>query len=132
ALKVLAGFDEDLAHETTRAINRLRSLLVQIYPSLEQVLSGTLLTRTIVLDLLIRYHGPTGLKTAGKSAVKRWARGHARKDPGELVDQIFAALVAQTVTVPGTQAVELIIPRVAAQIQELRQQRDIVAREVEA
>src|SRR5699024_4425918 len=75
---------------------------------------------------------PTGLKTAGKSAVKRWARGHARKDPGELVDQIFAALVAQTVAVPGTQAVELIIPRVAAQIQELCQQRDIVAREVEA
>ena len=27
-LKVLAGTDEDLAHDTTRAINRLRSLLL--------------------------------------------------------------------------------------------------------
>ena len=34
ALKVLAGFDEDLAHETTRALNRIRSLLTQIHPAL--------------------------------------------------------------------------------------------------
>lgn len=31
ALKVLSGFDADLTHECTRAINRLRSLLLQIY-----------------------------------------------------------------------------------------------------
>lgn len=37
ALKVLAGFDEDLAHETTRALNRIRSLLTQIHPALERV-----------------------------------------------------------------------------------------------
>ena len=67
ALKVLSGFDEDLARESTRAINRLRSLLVQIYPSLERVFPGIVLTRAIVLDLLIRYHGPAGLKAAGKN-----------------------------------------------------------------
>ncbi|OKL50704.1 IS110 family transposase, partial [Bowdeniella nasicola] len=67
ALKVLSGFDEDLARESTRAINRLRSLLVQIYPSLERVFPGVVLTRAIVLDLFIRYHGPAGLKAAGKA-----------------------------------------------------------------
>ncbi|GAA1198525.1 IS110 family transposase [Brevibacterium paucivorans] len=131
ALKVLSGFDEDLACESTRAINRLRSLLVQIYPSLERVFPGVVLTRAIVLDLLIRYHGPAGLKAAGKAGVKRWARHHSRKDPGPLIDQVFTALSEQTVTVPGADAVELIIPRVAAQIKELKHQRDIVAEEVE-
>lgn len=131
ALKVLSGFDEDLARESTRAINRLRSLLVQIYPSLERVFPGAVLTRAIVLDLLIRYHGPAGLKAAGKAGVKRWARHHSRKDPGPLIDQIFTALSEQTVTVPGADAVELVIPRVAAQIKELKHQRDIVAEEVE-
>lgn len=43
-LKVLAGTDEDLAHDITRAINRLRSLLLQIYPALERVFKGTVLT----------------------------------------------------------------------------------------
>lgn len=132
ALKVLSGFDEDLARESTRAINRLRSLLLQIYPSLERVFPGVVLTRQIVLDLLIRYHGPAGFKAAGKSGVKRWARNHARKDPSQLVDQVFTALGEQTVTVPGAQAVELVIPRVAAQIKELKAQREIVAGEVEA
>lgn len=36
-LKVLAGTDEDLAHDITSAINRLRSLLLQIHPALERV-----------------------------------------------------------------------------------------------
>lgn len=132
ALKVLAGFDDDLARECTRAINRLRSLLVQIYPSLERVFTGTILIRPIVLELLIRYHGPAGLKAAGKSGVKRWAKNHARKDPSALIDQIFEALAQQSVVVPGAATVELIIPRVAAQIKELKAQRALVATEVEA
>ena len=32
-LKVLSGYDEDLAWETTRHVNRLRSLLLQIHPA---------------------------------------------------------------------------------------------------
>ena len=132
ALKVLAGFDDDLARECTRAINRLRSLLVQIYPSLERVFTGTILTRPIVLELLIRYQGPQGLKAAGKSGVKRWAKNHTRKDPSALVDQIFDALAKQTVVVPGAAVVELVIPRVAAQIKKLKAQRALVASEVEA
>ncbi|WP_156491196.1 IS110 family transposase, partial [Brevibacterium casei] len=85
-LKVLAGTDEDLAHDITRGINRLRSLLLQTHPALERVFTGTVLTRSIVLDLLVRYHGPAGLRTAGKSGVKRWARNHTRKDPSALID----------------------------------------------
>lgn len=131
ALKVLSGSDEGLARESTRAINRLRFLLVQIYPSLERVFLGVVLTRTIVPELLIRCHGPTGLKAAGKAGVKRWARNHSRKDPGLLIDKVFAALSEQTVTVPGADAVELVIPRVAAQIKELKHQREIVAGEAE-
>ena len=130
ALKVLSGFDEDLARESTRAISRLRSLLVQIYRSLERVFGGVVLTRAIVLELFIRYHGPAGLKAAGKAGVKRWARKHSRKDPGPLIDQVFTALAEQTVTEPGAEAVELVIPRVAEQIKELKHQRDIVAGEV--
>ena len=76
----------DLAHETTRALNRIRSLLTQIHPA----------------------------------------------DPEVLVDRIFTAFSEQTVVVPATAAVELVIPRVAGQVKELKEQRATVAREVEA
>lgn len=131
ALKVLAGFDEDLAHETTRALNRIRSLLTQIHPALERVFAGGSLANSLTLELLIKYGGPTGLKTAGRGKVLRFARAHSRRDPEALIDQIFAALGEQTVVVPATAAVELVIPRVAGQVKELKEQRATVAREVE-
>ncbi len=131
ALKVLAGFDEDLAHETTRALNRIRSLLTQIHPALERVFAGGSLANSLTLELLIKYGGPTGLKTAGRGKVLRFARAHSRGDPEALIDQIFAALGEQTVVVPATAAVELVIPRVAGQVKELKEQRATVAREVE-
>ncbi|EWS82112.1 IS110 family transposase [Brachybacterium phenoliresistens] len=132
ALKVLAGFDEDLAQETTRALNRIRSLLTQIHPALERVFTGGTLSTGIVLDLLEKFAGPTGLRTAGRGRVLRFARAHARRDPEALIDQVFAALDEQTVVVPATAAVELVIPRVAGQVKELKEQRATVAREVEA
>ncbi|KHE74275.1 transposase [Kocuria marina] len=131
ALKVLAGFDEDLAHETTRALNRIRSLLTQIHPALERVFAGGSLANSLTLELLIKYGGPTGLKTAGRGKVLRFARAHSRRDPEALIDQIFAALGEQTVVVPATAAVELVIPRVAGQVKELKEQLATVAREVE-
>ena len=131
ALTVLSGFDADLARESTRAINQPRSLLAQIYPSLERVFPGVVIIRTIVLDLFIRYHGPAGLKAAGKAGVRGWARNDIRRDPDPLIDQVFTALAKQTATVPGANAVELVIPMVAAQIAELKHQREIDAGEVE-
>lgn len=48
-----------------------------------------------------------------------------------LVDNIFVALAAQTVTVPGTKASELIIPQLAANIKALKAQHETIAGQVE-
>lgn len=69
ALKMLSGFDDDISRDCTRTVNRLHSALTQICPSLERVLAGSTLTPTPVLDLLIHYKGPTGLKKAGRTRV---------------------------------------------------------------
>lgn len=47
------------------------------------------------------------------------------------MDNIFVALATQTVTVPGTEAAELVIPQLAANIKALKAQRDTVAGQVE-
>lgn len=131
SLKVLAGYDDDLARESTRSINRLRSLLLQIHPALERVFAGTRLTNKLSLDLLARYGGPTGLTKAGQARVKAWARKTKHRGIDTLIDDVFAALAQQTVTVIGTAAVETVVPRVAEQITALKTQRAELATEVE-
>ncbi|KML36292.1 transposase, partial [Burkholderia cepacia] len=48
-----------------------------------------------------------------------------------LAAEIVQALSEQAVTVPGTQAATIVMPRLAQQLAALRQQRDEVAAEVE-
>lgn len=131
SLKVLAGYDDDLARESTRSINRLRSLLLQIHPALERVFAGTRLTNNLSLDLSARYGGPTTLAKAGPARVKAWAKKTQHRAVDKLVDDIFRALGQQSVTAIGTAAVESIIPRVAAQVSALKTQRAELAAEVE-
>ena len=56
-LKVLIGFDEDLAAEATRLSNRIRGLLTQIHPALERVLGPRLSTKQ-ALAILEQLGGP--------------------------------------------------------------------------
>ena len=125
ALKMLAGFHDDIVKDATRTKNSLRSVLTQIHPALERVFAGEILSRTLVLDSLIHYEGPTKLAAAGRGRVLKWMRNRAKKDPVALA--IFAALAEQTVTVPGMAAAELVIPQLAANIEALQAQRDTIA-----
>ena len=49
-----------------------------------------------------------------------------------LVDNIFVALAAQTVTVPGTEAAERVNPQLAANVKALKAQRDTIAGQVDS
>lgn len=132
ALKMLSGFDDDIAKDATRTINRLRSVLTQIYPSIERVLVGSIITRPLVLEMLIHYGGPTKLKEAGYQRVLDWMSKRAAKDPTKLVDAVFVGLKAQTVTAPGTTAAaEVVIPQLATNIKALLEQRATIAEQVE-
>ncbi|OZG63570.1 transposase, partial [Bifidobacterium hapali] len=130
ALKILAGHDEDLAHESTRHINRLRSLLLQTHPAFERVLKGERVTRDATLALLERYGGPMGMREAGIEQVRRWA-----KDKGiraeRIIDDMFKAIGEQTVTVPGTDMAETIIPSIARDIKQIKDRRRNLASQVE-
>lgn len=102
ALKMLSGLDDDIDRDCTRTVNRLRSILVQIYASPECVFAGKVLQRTFVLDLLIHHDGPITLKKSGRTRTR--ACNHSKNDPETRVDDILRVLGAQTVTVTGTGA----------------------------
>ncbi|OXI14576.1 IS110 family transposase [Burkholderia sp. AU15512] len=129
-LTMLCGFDDDLADQVTQTSNRIRGLLTQIHPALERVL-GPRLDHPAVLDLLERYPSPAALAaTSEKTLANRLTKLAPRMGKG-LATEIVQALSEQAVTVPGTQAATIVMPRLAQQLAALRKQRDEVAAEVE-
>jgi transposase len=129
-LAMLLGYDDDLAAQVTSAINRLRGLLVQIHPSLEKAL-GDNVSHEAVLRLLIKTGGPDGLRKLGRTRIDRELAKHAPRIHARLADEIWTGLTAQTVTVPGTTAAAKVLPGLAAQILQLRDQRKEIAKDVE-
>lgn len=129
-LTMLCGFDDDLASQITQTSNRIRGLLTQIHPALERVI-GPRLDHPAVLDLLERYPSPPALAAASPKTLTNRLTKLAPRMGKNLATEIIHALGEQTVTVPGTQAATLVIPRLAQQLAALRKQRDDIAAEVE-
>lgn len=129
-LQMLAGFDDDLAQESTRIINRLRGLLTQIHPPLERVV-GPRLDHPAVRAALERFGSPAQIRNAGRRQLLRVLAPKAPRMAQRLADDIYAALDEQTVTVPGTDAAALIIPSLARSLSAVHDQRTLLATRIE-
>ncbi|MBM6699637.1 IS110 family transposase [Bifidobacterium pullorum subsp. saeculare] len=129
SLKVLSGFDDDLARELTRHINQPRSPLPQVRPAFERALKGDRIASETALALLEHHGGPSGMRRSGPALVTQWATDKGLRGAGSLVADLFDAIGRQSVTVTGTQAVEAIIPSIARRIRQIKEERrDIGAR----
>lgn len=100
-LAVLAGYDDDLAAQSTRLTNRLHEALLHIHPALERLL-GKHFDRGGVLELLAVASTPAALRELGADAMSQVMRPRSPRLAKTLPVKILAALDAQTVVVPGT------------------------------
>lgn len=129
-LAMLCGFDDDLAGQITQTNNRIRGLLTQIHPALERIL-GPRLDHPAVLDLLERYPSPAQLASLSEKQLSNRLVKLAPRMGKALAVEIIQALSEQSVVVPGTHAVTIVLPRLAQQLIALRRQRAEVTKEVE-
>ncbi|MHB8348163.1 MAG: IS110 family RNA-guided transposase [Acidiferrobacterales bacterium] len=129
-LTLLCGFDDDLAAQITQVSNRIRGLLTQIHPALERVL-GPRLDHPAVCALLQRYPSPAALSAVSEKRLAGYLAKLAPRLAKPLAAEIHQALHEQTVVVPGTQAVGLVLPKLGAQLAALRRQREALAADVE-
>ena len=106
-LKVLNGIDEDLTRAYTRSINQIRAALIGTYPGFEQVLRGQTIHRLWILKLLARYGGPTKLTRLGKTRTIEFARKNGARNPLPIIEALFGAIAAQTVTIDGADLAEI-------------------------
>ncbi len=130
-LTVLAGYDDDLAAQSTRLTNRLRDALLHVHPALERLV-GPRLERGGVLDLIVAAPTPQELRDLGVDGITAIMRPRSPRLAKTLPAKILAALDAQTVVVPGTPAFGRVIAGVAAQLRDVRAERDTLAAELEA
>jgi len=100
-LAMIVGFDQDLAGEANRTGNRIRGLLTQFRPSLERSSDPAW---TIPPS-------PGGRPAQGPRMAQR------------LVDAIFTALGEQTIVVPGTGTLDVIVPLLAKSLAAVHEQR---------
>lgn len=130
-LRLLCGHDDDLVKQATVLKNRLRGLLSQVHPPLERVL-GPRLADAGVLALLKRWPLPTALRRAGKARVERYLRTQGSRRAAPMAKEIGAALDRQTVILPGTEMLQIVLPQLADQLQLVCQLRREVARRLPA
>lgn len=129
-LKVLVGFDEDLAAEATRLSNRIRGLLTQIHPALERVV-GPRLTTKQGLAVIEQLGGPHGMAGVTRSKLLRVISKAYPRGAQAFADAITTALGEQTVIVAGTAAAEQVLPKLAASLRQVLDQRAELAIQVE-
>jgi transposase len=129
-LRVLNGFDIDLAADQTRLANRLRDALTSVSPALERAL-GKRLAQAGVRDLLARYPTLTALRTAGRARITTVIKARSPRLAAPVTSAILAALGAQSVTVPAEAATGRVIAELASELDRVYARRDALAAEIE-
>jgi transposase len=129
-LTVLAGYDDDLAAESTRLTNRLRDALLHVHPALERLL-GKHLDRPGVLELLVAAPTPAALRDLEPEAMAEIMRPRSPRLAKTLPALILSALDQQSVVIPGTAAFGRVITGVAASLRDVHLERDALASDLE-
>ncbi len=129
-LRVLNGYDADLAADATRLSNRLRDALTGISPALERVL-GPRLHHPGVRDLLARYPAPHALRKAGRSRIENAIRKRSPRLAKALAAAVMQALRAQTVVVPVESVMGRVVAEVVAELDRTLARRKRLASDLE-
>jgi transposase len=129
-LRVLNGFDIDLAADVTRVTNRLRDLLVSVSPALERAV-GSRLHQPGARALIAKFPTPTALRTGGRARIARTIKARSPRLADKVTTAVLEALDAQSVVVPAEAALGRVIAEVAVELDRLHARRDALAGEIE-
>ena len=115
-LRMLTAHRAALVTDRTRAINRLRTELLGIFPALERVLD---LTNQGPVVLVSGFQTPAALTATGASNIERWLRERKVRDAGKLAAAAVAAAQSQQVRMPGEAVAADLIRRLAITVLQL-------------
>ena len=123
-------FDADLGADANRVINRSRDALVAVCPALERTV-GHRLNQAGVRDLIGRWPTPTQLRTAGKTKIRNVIKKRSPRLAAKLADEIWAAVEAQTVTLPAEATWGEVIRDLLGDLERIQTRRDELGATIE-
>ncbi len=129
-LRVLNGYDIDLAADQTRITNRCRDNLTATSPALERAV-GSRLHQAGVRDLLTRFSTPTALKAAGRTKIRNAIKRRSPRLATKVTDAVTAALDAQSVTLPAEAATGRVISDLVVDLGRIIERRSELVAEIE-
>jgi transposase len=129
-LRVLNGFDSDLAGDVNKTTNRLRDALTAVSPALERVL-GPQLHHRGPRRLLAKWSTPTLLRSAGKSRFTKLLVACMPRVGAKLAEDVTTALHAQTLTLPAENVYGQVLRELAIELDRLYERRDKLAEQIE-
>lgn len=110
-LRMLTDRRGDLVRDRTRAINRLRQLLLEIFPALEQAFDYA--SRRAALLLLTKYQTPGVIRRAGVARIASWLRARGARYTTQVATRAVEAAQQQYATVAGEQHIAAMIAELA-------------------
>jgi transposase len=129
-LRVLNGFDIDLAGDVNRTTNRLRDALTAVSPALEKVL-GHRLHQSGPRRLLAKWSTPTLLRSAGNTKITKLLVALMPRVGPKIGDEIASALNAQSLTLPAEKVYGQVISELAIELDRLYERRNKLAEQIE-
>lgn len=112
-LRTLATRRADLVQDRTRAINRLRAQLLEIFPALERALE---LTNKGPVLLLTGFCTPAAIRAAGVAGVESWLRTRKVRGAAGLAAVAVQAADEQSVSLPGERLAAEMVARLAKSV----------------
>lgn len=116
-LRILTGRRTDLVADRTRAINRLRTQLLEYFPALERAFDYS--TSKAALILLTGYQTPDGLRRAGAARLTAWLAKRKARNASAVAAKAIEAANAQHTTVPGQSLAATMVARLAKEVMTL-------------
>ncbi len=129
-LRVLNGRDVDLAADATRTINRCRDALVAVSPALERAI-GSRLIQPGVRDAVAKFPTPSALRAAGKARIRNAIKKRSPRLATKVAEEIWAALEAQTVTLPAEDAWGQVITDLLGDLERVQARRAELGNQIE-
>ena len=129
-LRVLNGRDVDLAADATRTINRCRDALVAVSPALERAI-GSRLIQPGVRDAVAKFPTPSALRAAGKARIRNAIKKRSPRLATKVAEEIWAALEAQTVTLPAEDAWGQVITDLLGDLERVQARRAQLGNQIE-
>lgn len=129
SLLMLVERRKDLVTDRTRALARLRSMLVSVFPGLERAVN---IKSKGALLLLTHYQTPDAMRRAGEKRMTEWLARRGAQGASKLARTAIGAARAQTIELPGTSTAAALIARMASEVIDIDARLKIASEELEA